>query len=461
MRVGNLNVKTSCDALEDWRPLGPSSKPIEVPNGISGLGRINQVRANPAIQGNWMAASPAGGVWITTDSGGHWELIFPKSGDFHQYGFSDVAFSQDYLFAASGDADGFDESAKGIFRSSDNGENWQLVLELGPHDHASRILVDESLNKVVCVGVFGIAVSEDMGETWILPSETEGIRFRDVEIHPGNNEVLYASTQLRSGNENPAGIWKSVNGGISWVELDLPAEMIGQRRIEIAVTPASSSMLYALVAQFRAFHCFAISYDEGETWEVVADSSNTPNLMGYNEDGGGLPGQAFYDLALAVHPNDDSLIYVGGINVWKSDSRGQDWMAQSMWTPTPGFDRVHADIHGLSFTENGNLLAAHDGGVAYSIQGGGFSDASEGLSIGQIYHLSIAKDDSLAICAGFQDCGTNCSLPGDTTWHCIWGGDGFSSHVSEETVDGSRLFYASTQYGKVWRKWPGSDVFEK
>ena len=93
---------------------------------------------------------------------------------------------------------------------------------------------------------------------------------------------------------------------------------------------------------------------------------------------------------------------MGGINVWKSDSRDQDWMAQSMWTPTPGFDRVHADIHGLSFTETGNLLAAHDGGVAYSIQGGGFSDTSEGLNIGQIYHFLLRKMTPLPSVQAFR-----------------------------------------------------------
>lgn len=461
LRVGSLNVASSCDTLDDWHPIGPFFKPTEVTNAISGLGRINQVRANPAMQGNWMAASPAGGVWMTTDSGGNWELILPKSDDFHQYGFSDVAFSQDFLFAASGDADGFDETAQGIFRSSDNGESWQLVLELEPGDHASRIVVDESANKVVCAGLFGIAVSEDMGDTWILPSETAGIRFRDVEIHPGNNEILYASTQRRFFNEMPAGIWKSENGGITWVALDLPAEMAGQSRIEIAVTPGNPSMLYALVAQFYAFHCFAISFNEGDTWDVVADSENSPNLMAYGSNGGGPPGQAWYDLALDVHPTIDSLIYVGGINVWKSDSRGQNWTAQSMWTPTPGFDRIHADIHGLSFTENGDLLTAHDGGVAHSIQGGEFFDASGGLAIGQIYHLAIAQDDSLALSAGFQDGGTNCSLPGDTTWQFILGGDGFSSHVAEGTDYENRLFYASTQNGAIYRKWANESYFEQ
>ncbi|MCB0783551.1 MAG: hypothetical protein KDC02_04850, partial [Flavobacteriales bacterium] len=50
--------------------------------------------------------------------------------------------------------------------------------------------------------------------------------------------------------------------------------------------------------------------------------SNSPNLFGYQENGADNGGQSWYDMALAADPGDAQVVYVGGINVWKSTNGG-------------------------------------------------------------------------------------------------------------------------------------------
>ena len=40
-----------------------------------------------------------------------------------------------------------------------------------------------------------------------------------------------------------------------------------------------------------------------------------PNLLGWTVDGEDSGGQAWYDLALAVHPENPNRVHVGGVNL--------------------------------------------------------------------------------------------------------------------------------------------------
>ena len=42
------------------------------------------------------------------------------------------------------------------------------------------------------------------------------------------------------------------------------------------------------------------------------------NMMGWQDDGFDDGGQYYYDLALAVNPNNANIIHVGGVNHWIS-----------------------------------------------------------------------------------------------------------------------------------------------
>ena len=204
-----------------------------------------------------------------------------------------------------------------------------------------------------------------------------------------NNEVFQSFAQPRSGNENPAGIWKSVNGGISCCRL----------------------IAHEMSVQTPEIGVFAVNLDVVDGRSVVVSLSNhsaamkgrlgkwfglNPRLMGYNEDGGGLPGQAFYDLALAVHPNDDSLIY-GAVKF----SYGSRLLARSRLDGcsrcglAASFDRVQT-VHrkGCRSRKIQFTCGQPTMGCGLFYPNVGFQMLPSDWSIGQIYHLSIEADDS-------------------------------------------------------------------
>ena len=70
------------------------------------------------------------------------------------------------------------------------------------------------------------------------------------------------------------------------------------------------------------------STDEGQNW---IQQSNSPNLFGWSVTGSDSDGQAWYDLAFACDPNDENILFVGGVNTWKSTDGGQNWDINTHW----------------------------------------------------------------------------------------------------------------------------------
>ncbi len=59
--------------------------------------------------------------------------------------------------------------------------------------------------------------------------------------------------------------------------------------------------------------------------------STTPNILGYNQDGMDTGGQGWYDLTLTADPSNENILYVGGVNIWKSTNGGSSWTINTMW----------------------------------------------------------------------------------------------------------------------------------
>ena len=98
----------------------------------------------------------------------------------------------------------------------------------------------------------GIYKTTDGGENWekvLYISDKVG--FVDIELLPGNPNVIYAAawkaqrkpwTIISGGSKEEGGIYKSVNGGKGWTKLEtgLPKNTIG--KIDLAVSPVNSSI---------------------------------------------------------------------------------------------------------------------------------------------------------------------------------------------------------------------------
>ncbi|MDX1479356.1 MAG: T9SS type A sorting domain-containing protein, partial [Saprospiraceae bacterium] len=153
--------------------------------------------------------------------------------------------------------------------------------------------------------------STDRGDNWTRRS-LDVIDGSNPVIHlavdPHDPAVIYASTAsnpFAPGLPN-SGVFKSVDGGISWVAADagLPRRLIK----EVAIDPDNTDILYAAVSGFGSAHVFR-SDDGGMSW--------------YEQDSG-LPDVPTNTIALDPLVTTD--IYVGNdVGIYYSDNGGATW----------------------------------------------------------------------------------------------------------------------------------------
>ena len=450
--VPRLYTPPAANQVEDvWESLGPVSRPAAGPHAYAGgVGRINKVRVDPTNSNTYFACAPGGGIWKSTNAGGNWDLLFPDETDeVPIIGFTDIAIdpnNANVMYAAAGDDDGGNTFGLGVLKTTDGGDNWSVSYDPAGEGNFTigRMLISpNNSNLIVAAARYGMLVTTDAGANWSYGSGTSGIRFRDVEFHPTNPDIVYGSSNT--------GFFRSTNGGQSWTEVSLPSSAANMNRNCIAVTPGAPDRIYmmASASEGSSFLDFYVSQDAGVTWTTVSDES-TSNMLGYSPTGSDNSGQGWYDLCIAAHPTQPDVVMIAGVNIWKSTDGGNSWVCSSHWVGAEGLAEVHADIHGLTFEDN-TFIVACDGGVYSSTdQGVSYSDITNGMSISQMYQIGVGQDQAGQVGAGLQDNGT--ILLDGGNWEDMRGADGFEVYVSENSdYDGGRLFYGSYQLGSFYR----------
>jgi hypothetical protein len=276
----------------------------------------------------------------------------------------------------------------------------------------------------------GIYYSANGGSTWSLVQQGN---MQDIEFHPTNPNIVYACSDR---------FYKSTDGGVTFTNITAGLPAAGDiNRYKMAVSPDEPDWIYLIGGDQddSSFEGLYFSNDEGETWVVRATS---PNLFAWDLEGNGSGGQSWYDMAIAVDPNDADIVYTGGINIWKSENGGVDFEINTHWVYPADIGYVHADIHDLAFFGN-KFYCGSDGGAFISNDGGGnWVDLSEGLGITQFYRISGTPQDENLITGGTQDNGTYRMNFGN--WTHIMGADGMETIIDYEDSD---IIYLSTQRG--------------
>lgn len=453
-----------------WTLLGPKVIPEETSHARGqGLGRINVVRFHPTNDNIFWVGTASGGIWKTTDGGATW-VDLPMT-QFMSIAISDIAVcptNPDILYAATGDANGSFSTAGefysvGVIKSTDGGDTWSatgIVSEMENRKLYTRILVDpDNENVLIVASNSGIQKSTDGGDTWQTKSSAG--YFKDLEFKPDDKNIIYASTFSNPGGT--AAFWRSSDFGETWTQILRGGELAGASRIALAVTPDNPDLVYGLAAQAKTdgFHSFWISGDAGLSYEITAITETTNNILGRYD---GLQtttppdssGQGWYDLCLAISPDDESEIFTGGINVWKSADQGYFFEKVTHWQKDGNAPFVHADHHDLMFQPGtGVLFNTNDGGIwKSSDKGVNWTDLTEGMSISQFYRFSCSQTDPNMIIGGAQDNGT--SLWKDGKWTHVNAGDGMDCQINPVNP---KYIYASTPNGNISMSNDGGNSF--
>ena len=415
----------------NWENLGPFEIPIG--KGYKGLGRLNSIAFHPTDPDIIWVGAPSGGLWKTITGGNNWTS---STDNLPTLGVSAILVdynNPDLLYIGTGDRDAGDAEGLGVMRSTDGGESWESWSNGMGNRTVGRLIMHPTDNQLILAATTGgIYRTTNGGANW---TQVLAGNFKDIVFKPNNPQIIYAAAG--------AGFFRSTNGGLTFTIIS--GGLPGGERAVIGVTPADPEYVYFLITNGDSFKALYRSTDAGLNWAL---RSNTPNIMGWGcaDEGGG--GQAWYDLDVAVDPEDKNTIFGGGVNCFRSSTGGQTWEISSHWWGDCGVTAVHADLHVLEYNPlNNRLYAGNDGGIYYTEDGGeSWVLISNGLPISQVYKIGQSATMKDKVVNGYQDNGSYTYM--GTYWQAVGGGDGMECAV--DPMD-ANFAYHTVYFGSIYR----------
>ncbi len=374
-----------------------------------------------------------GGVWKTTDAGRTWQGLMQHENS-SSIGAIDIAPSNpNIIYAGTGQvAFRWDiSSGDGVYRSTDGGETWKNV-GLKETRHIGRILVDPSDPNKVLVAALGnifapssdrgVYLTTDGGQNWqkvlYVDDSTGAVDLAFDPLHPS---VVYAALwrmqmhpwldyfMLQKGTSS--GIFKSTDGGSHWEKLSgggLPDGALG--RIGLGVARGSGGrIVYATIIASEGKNGLYRSNDGGKSWDFVNKDADLANN---------------YFSRVTVDPDDSNIVYVMDRSIHRSDDGGKTF---EMFKGAPGGDDYH--FLWINPANTAYMITASDQGCVVSVDSGKTWSSWYNQPTGQFYHVAVDDQFPYKIYSGQQDNGTVGILSRgpygvieDRDWHPV-GGD--------------------------------------
>lgn len=487
------------------------------PTATGGRTRAILIDKNDPTHQTIFAGGVTGGIWKSTDGGSHWGSLI-----------NTVAFSQDDQMAnmniccISQDADGniyvgtgegFTEAGGGeefsqgevgggIFKSTDDGVTWNVLPSTIPTANTlngwaftNRIATQpNSPNTVYAATNYGLYISRDGGTSWRPAWSTTGQKLAgvagdnsmDVKVS-GDGSVIVACIkgygyicQPLGGNDSTFLQIHATGAG------RLPG---GAERIEFAISPTNPNRIYASDIQgpppYGVFGTANLgsgifmtttALTNGGYWYDIGPGGSLAFDPYYN----GSFDQCGYDNTLAVFPNNEGYLLLGGTTYWKwNETKTGDtvgtWAKISRYNAYYNGDPLwaHPDEHAIVFdpSDPNIVFFGSDGGIFKSIDATNaeningamtFQPYNRNYGVTQFYHIAYSshvkydsavpygnttKIEGLGLGGGTQDNGSPYIdgqeyYPNDGT--DMSGGDGGAAAVSQISPN---IAYFCIDYG--------------
>lgn len=274
---------------------------------------------------------------------------------------------------------------------------------------------------------------------------TGNIRVSDIIMEPGEPNNLLAST-FGNPSATSGGIFRSTNAlAPSPTFTNTLVASANRIRFAIQKTGATVTVLAATsevattpgkTGQLRR------SVDGGATWPNTPSLTATTGGIIVSADGF-CGGQCFYNVTVAMAPNDPTNIYLGG-NARSSSNPNQDSMKKSSdgITFTRDDNNIHADSHGLFVTSTTPpiVFTGNDGGIwkrdATQPAGSAWTNLNKApLNTMQFVGLGVHPVDQNFTIGGTQDNGTEAQRVAPGNWISAEGGDGGYARIDQSATD--------------------------
>ncbi len=346
-----------------------------------------------------------GGLWKTSDAGKQWDNI--SDGFFEMGSVGAVAVSAsnpNIVYCGMGEhaVRGVMTSyGDGVYKSTDAGKTWKKI-GLEKTQHIARIVIHPANPDIVYVAAQGalygpnkergIYKSTDGGTTWklvLFVNELTGCNELSMDL--STPEVLYASMWHHQRKPNivisggsGSGLYKSTDGGETWKQIHngLPEE---KGKMAIAVSQANSDKVYALVESDsnKDKGGLFVSNDAGDSWNMISGDNR-------------LVQRAWYYIEVFPDPNDENTVYVMSAQALRSYDGGVSWEQ---------ITGTHGDYHDLWINpaNSKNMVIANDGGAAVSFDYAKSWSSQDIMPTAQFYRISTDNLFPYNVYGGQQD----------------------------------------------------------
>ena len=399
-----------------WRPLGPGRVST---GGVFTAGRVSTIAIHPTDMNIVYAGSAQGGVWRSDDAGANWTPLTDQECSLAMGSIAIDPVSPDIVYAGTGEQHFSGDSyyGCGVLRTLDGGATWE---ELGADVFVSRrsegsggariarMVIDRasagSANSttVLAASTYGLFRSTDSGVNWNLV--LEGIA-TDLVPHPSDPSIMYAAIYGQ-------GVYKSSDTGTTWAYASSGMSLDNTRRINLAIAPSSPQTVYA---------SFQTGDSEGSGLRMYRTTDGATTWLKLPATGASCFYQCWYDMTIAVHPSNPQTVYFGSLRMHRSLNGGQTFDIHHNDIYVDEHLLVFDTLRGtnaLYLANDGGVYRTINGGTNWTSLATNLAVAQyyRGISL----HPSVAG----ITLGGTQDQGTQRSSTGSMTWEKVMGGDG-------------------------------------
>ncbi|NOR28801.1 MAG: T9SS type A sorting domain-containing protein [Lutibacter sp.] len=468
------------------------------PNNVGGRTRVVLFDPNDNTNKRVFAGGVSGGLWVNpdiTNAASTWTQVSGVPGNMNISCITVDPNNSNIWYIGTGEQYTFGAAVgNGVYKTTNGGADWVNVpvelagvgdLSSSTSDYLSGIYYindiiawDNAGTTEIFVGVGGHYYGDAANPNNILGLQTaglyktidNGLNWNRIEssnmlftwsgfdfYYIPNDFEISANNTLWMGTISTPGIGGGGGGrvfsssdGATWTEAAV-SPLTTSNRVELAVSSSNASKIYALTeGDGTDPHIFVTTNGFTNTTELAKpdDADNGISAADFTR------GQAFYDLVIEVDPTDDDIVYVGGIDLFRTDqgentNLTSEWKQISRWSTNPGLDGlscsiVHADQHAFTFRpdDNNQAVIGGDGGVYYANDllnaetTDVFTVMNTDYNVTQFYYGGYGQDVSNElIIAGAQDNGSqfiNGAAAGANATIEVFGGDGAYSTIDKD-----------------------------
>jgi photosystem II stability/assembly factor-like uncharacterized protein len=372
-------------------------------------GSVNELAIDPNMTSTIYANLDFMGLFKSENSGESWRNLYPgyvtrfalKPGNAHVLYLSGGAF----------------------LRSTDGGDNWQVIL-----DDAPRVIGTSPISPdLLYIGNgANIQRSLDGGDTWATASGDlpPDVSVSALAVDPSHPEIVYVGAS--SGQ-----IYKTVNGGVHWQAVGSSFGETWWRTLKVDLH--FSQRLYA--SGWHGSEFVARSLDGGLTWEPMVLNPNEP----FAND-------------IQIHPTVSGTVYALTFwNIHQSIDGGATWqpyyMANGGWAlglnPQSGLPNV--------IGHNGKAIYySADGGISWQVR-------NNGLAGVRPHEIVASPVDLRYIYVAADDAGGFVTNDGGQSWRAVTSVEdnlnAAAVHPESPTIGylgGMNTIYKTTDGGQTW-----------